>query len=61
MGDESRIDWGLTTWAGSRRATLRRWCRLKLRERLLAVEEMAKLTERLHGRRLEALLRRSRG
>ncbi len=35
------IDWSLTTWEGSRRAQLRRWCALTLRERLQAVEEMA--------------------
>lgn len=37
------IDWSLTTWEGSRRAQLRRWCALTLRERLRAVEEMADL------------------
>lgn len=37
------IDWSLTTWEGSRRAQLRRWCALTLRERLQAVEEMADL------------------
>jgi hypothetical protein len=61
MADESKIDWELTTWEGSRRDTLRRWSRLSLREKLQAVEEMAELTERLHGRDgVEALRRRDR-
>lgn len=34
------IDWSLTTWEGSRRAQLRHWLSLTLRERLKAVEEM---------------------
>ena len=40
---DAPIDWSLTTWEGSRRAQLRRWCALTLRERLRAVEEMADL------------------
>ena len=59
--NEAEIDWKLTTWEGSRRATLRRWARLGLREKLRAVEEMAQLTERLHGKEaIEALRRRRR-
>lgn len=41
------IDWSLTTWEGSRRAQLRRWCALTLRERLRTVEEMADLARHL--------------
>ena len=37
------IDWSLITWEGSRRAQLRRWCALTLRERLRAVEGMVDL------------------
>lgn len=40
---EPDIDWSLTTWEGSRRAQLRHWCSLTLRERLVAVEEMGEL------------------
>lgn len=61
MAETREIDWTLTTWEGSRRATLRRWARLTLREKLHAVQEMAELTERLHGKdRMEALRRLSR-
>ena len=45
--DRRSIDWSLTTWDGSRREQLRRAARLNLRERLEAVEEMARLAERL--------------
>jgi len=34
------IDWEQTTWEGSRRAQLRRWLKLNVRERLQAVENM---------------------
>jgi len=44
--DLDRIDWTLTTWEGSRRAQLRRWCALTLRERLVALEEMTDLAQR---------------
>ena len=40
----TEIDWSLTTWEGSRRAQLRQWRKLSLRERLCAVEEMADLS-----------------
>lgn len=43
---DSDIDWNKTTWEGSRREQLRAWCALTLRERLLAVEEMAALSDR---------------
>ena len=42
---DTKIDWSLTTWEGSRRAQLRRWCKLSLRERLRAVEDMADLAQ----------------
>jgi hypothetical protein len=39
------IDWSLTSWEGSRRAQLRRWCALSLRQKLLALEEMTEIAE----------------
>lgn len=39
------IDWSLTTWEGSRRAQLRRWRTLTLRERLQALDDMTELAE----------------
>jgi len=41
------IDWGLTTWEGSRREQLRRWAALSLEEIILAQEEMREVAERL--------------
>ncbi|MDQ3562612.1 MAG: hypothetical protein M3436_00200 [Pseudomonadota bacterium] len=41
------IDWSLTSWEGSRRAQLRRWLTLTLRERLQAIKEMAELAARI--------------
>lgn len=38
---DDQIDWSLTTWEGSRRATLRDWMKLTLTEKWTAVEEMA--------------------
>ena len=35
---DTEIDWSATTWEGSRRAQLRGWCALTLRERLQALE-----------------------
>lgn len=60
MAESRDIEWELTTWEGSRRATLRRWARLTLREKLQAVEEMAELTEQLHGKERLQELRRLR-
>ena len=37
---DNDIDWSLTSWEGSRRAQLRRWLALTVRERLQAIEEM---------------------
>ncbi len=39
------IDWDLTTWEGSRKAQLRQWLKLTLRERLQAVENMGEITQ----------------
>lgn len=39
--NDDGIDWSLTTWEGSRRATLRDWMKLTLTEKWTAVEEMA--------------------
>jgi hypothetical protein len=39
------IDWSLTSWEGSRRAQLRRWCALSLRQKLLALEQMTEIAE----------------
>lgn len=45
MSSQDEIDWSLTTWEGSRRAQLRQWCKLSLRERLCALEEMGELAQ----------------
>lgn len=45
------IDWGLTTWEGSRRAQLRRALELTLRERLEAVEGLADVVRRFEEMR----------
>lgn len=37
---KNEIDWSLTSWEGSRREQLRRSCRLTLRERLIALDDM---------------------
>ncbi|MGH8511362.1 MAG: hypothetical protein ACREU8_08285 [Gammaproteobacteria bacterium] len=43
------IDWSLTSWEGSRRAQLRRWLALTVRERLQAIEaEVAQRESRAH-------------
>lgn len=39
------IDWSLTTWEGSRRAQLRHWMSLTLRERLQCLDDMTTLAE----------------
>jgi hypothetical protein len=43
------IDWSLTSWEGSRRAQLRRWLALTVRERLQAIEEMVEMSARIAG------------
>jgi len=46
MSDQhDNIDWSLTTWEGSRRAQLRRWCSLSLAERFRALEEMTDVAQ----------------
>jgi len=51
------IDWSLTTWEGSRRAQLRRWCSLTIRERFQALQEMIDLAERLAQMRKQGRLK----
>jgi CRISPR-associated protein Csx17 len=53
------VDWSKTTWEGSRREQLRRWRKLSLREKLLAVEEMADLSRHLDDMRLRRRQRKS--
>ncbi|MGH8718036.1 MAG: hypothetical protein ACREV0_03710 [Burkholderiales bacterium] len=45
------IDWSLTTWEGSRREQLRRHCRLSLREKLLALDELQELANHFREQR----------
>lgn len=45
MPDEA--EWEAGTWEGARRAQLRRALQLTVRERLLALEELAEVSERL--------------
>lgn len=54
---DTGIDWSLTTWEGSRREQLRRWCKLSVRERLLAVEEMADFARHLAEMRVQGRFR----
>ena len=44
---DNDIDWSLTGWEGSRRAQLRQWLALTVRERLQAIEEMVELSARI--------------
>lgn len=48
---DDEIDWSLTTWEGSRRETLRRWCKLSVRECLQALEEMCDLARHFEDMR----------
>ena len=41
------IEWGLTTWEGSRREQVRPWSKLTMDEILAAQEEMAALADEL--------------
>jgi len=53
MNDQdSKIDWHLTTWEGSRREQLRRWCKLSLHQRLSALEEMADIAQHFKDLRM---------
>ena len=47
------IDWNLTTWEGSRREQLRRWRALTVRERLVALDEVANWARRFADMRAE--------
>jgi hypothetical protein len=47
------IDWSKTSWEGSRREQLRQWMKLSLRNRLLAVEEMADLSRHFSNMRAQ--------
>ena len=44
---EEDIDWGLTTWEGSRREHMRRWAELPLERAIMALEEMEALFRNL--------------
>ena len=47
MSDTPQADWSNATWEGSRRAQLRVALALSVRERLLAMEELGELSEKL--------------
>jgi len=47
MNDTPQSDWSNATWEGSRRAQLRAALALSVRERLLAMEALAELAERI--------------
>lgn len=47
MSDTPQADWSNATWEGSRRAQLRIALALSVRERLLAMEELGELSEKL--------------
>jgi hypothetical protein len=54
------IDWSLGTWEGNRRAQLRSWRRLSLRERLEALDDMNELAEAFAKARADGRLRSPR-
>ena len=47
MSDAPPADWSNATWEGSRRAQLRVALALSVRERLLAMQELGDLSEKL--------------
>lgn len=47
MSEAPQADWSNATWEGSRRAQLRAALALSVRERLLALEELGELSEKL--------------
>jgi len=47
------IDWASTTFEGSEREQLRVWSHLPLRQKLMALEEMGDMAERMLNRRKE--------
>lgn len=58
---DAAIDWSLTTWEGNRRAQLRQWRKLSLRERLEALEAMNETAAALAAARQEGRLRAPKG
>jgi hypothetical protein len=42
---ENTIDWGLTTWEGATRESMRRWSELPLERIIAALEEMQQLND----------------
>lgn len=48
---KNEIDWSLTSWEGSRREQLRRACRLTLRERLIALDDMQDFADHFQKQR----------
>ncbi len=49
MTTEKDIDWSKTTFEGSRREQLKRWCAMSLRERLEALDQLTARAERIHA------------
>ena len=47
MGKKVKQDWDNATWVGSRRAMIRQSLKLTVRERLLALEEINKTSQKL--------------
>lgn len=54
---DNGIDWSVTTWDGSRRAQLRQWRSLSLRERFEALDGMADLVRQFEAMRREGKFR----
>ena len=54
---DAEIDWSLMSWEGSRRAQLRAWCRLTLRERFEALDGMHELAEQFARMRAQGRFR----
>jgi len=53
--DAEEIDWSLCTWEGSKRAQIRGFLRLTVRERLEAVEAMGRLADALQRARVDVV------
>ena len=51
MVSEDGIDWSLMSWEGARRAYLRRWRALTLREKLASLESLCDLARRMQENR----------
>lgn len=54
---DTGIDWSLTTWEGNRRAQLRQWQKLSVRERLEALDAMNETAAAFAAARREGRLR----